>query len=292
MHEDLLSIADVDAAALEELAVRAQDLAAHWRARTMPQTLADARVGSIAELPGWRNPTALALGAQAMGATCVSVTAGLEGSESVEDLAGYLDNWFDLLAVRTPSLDKLRAFADASHAPVINLRTHDNHPVEVLGDLAYVWSRRSSWDGLRVAMVGPKGNIANSWLEAATVLPIDVVHVAPPGMAVEAVPAETPVEVTNDIDAVTEADVIVTDCWPPSASEAERSELALLRIDAALLDRCRPDALFIPCPPVSRGQEVTDDACRIASCVATEAKAFLLHVQNAWMQNAWMEQTL
>ena len=46
-----------------------------------------------------------------MGAIAVRVTAKLESAETVEDLAGYMDNWFDLLAVRTPKLSRLNAFA-------------------------------------------------------------------------------------------------------------------------------------------------------------------------------------
>ena len=46
-----------------------------------------------------------------MGAIAVRVTAKLEGAETVEDLAGYMDNWFDLLAVRAPKLSRLNAFA-------------------------------------------------------------------------------------------------------------------------------------------------------------------------------------
>lgn len=279
--EDLLSVTDLDANAHEKLALRAIELAGHWRNRTMPQTLAGARIGSIAELPGWRNPTALALGIEAMGGTCITVPAKLEGAETVEDLAGYLDNWFDLMAVRTPRLQRLMDFADALNAPVVNLRTNDNHPCEIIGDLAYVLSLRGSWDGLRVAMVGPRGNIANSWVEASAVLPIKLVHVAPPSLALDLAHKGQKIEMTDDLEAVKDAHVIVTDCWPSKVSDVERVELARHRVDAALLNSCRPDVMFIPCPPVTRGEEVTADVMQHARCVATPAKAFLLHAQNA-----------
>ena len=283
---DLAALTDLDAPIIEALAERAIALEAAWRARDVPQTLVGARIGSIAELPGWRNPTALALGMAAMGGACVTVTARLEGAESVEDLAGYMDNWFDLLAVRTPDLARLRRFADALRAPVMNLRTNANHPCEVLGDLAFALRERGSWDGLRVAMVGPAGNIARSWAEAASVLPIEVVHVRPPTHAFGPDDPGGAIEGTDDIGAIESANLIVTDCWPPGASATDAPAFARHRITADRLARCRPDVLFVPCPPVTRGEEVSDDAIEHPRCLATPAKAFLMHAQNAFVERA------
>lgn len=283
---DLLSISDLDLPTIEQLTVRAIELSKHWRNRTMPRTLTDIRVGLIAELPGWRNPTALALGVAAMGGTCVTVTAKLQGAETIQDLAGYMDNWFDLLAVRTPQLSQLREFSDSLDAPVINLRTNDNHPCEILGDLSYVFSERGSWNRLNVAIVGPAGNIARSWVEACAVLPIEVVQVAPPHLVLSKEDLEPRSSTTNDLRVLEEADIIVTDCWPNNTSSDEKEVLASLRIDGKTLDRCRSDVMFIPCPPVTRGEEVSVDAMQHSRCLATPAKAFLMHVQNSFVENA------
>ena len=283
---DLLSISDLDLPTIEQLAVRAIELSKHWHNRTVPQTLTDIHVGLIAELPGWRNPTALALGVAAMGGICVDVTAKLQGAETVEDLAGYMDNWFDLLAVRTPQLSQLREFSESLDAPVLNLRTSDNHPCEILGDLSYVLSERGSWKSLKVAMVGPAGNIARSWIEASAVLPIEVVQVAPSHLAFSKDDLGPRSSTTNDLRLIEEADIIITDCWPDNTSHDEQEMLASLRIDGSTLNRCRPDVLFIPCPPVTRGEEVSDDAMMHERCVATPAKDFLMHAQNSFVEKA------
>lgn len=283
---DLLSISDVDQATLEQIAARAVELGQYWENRDMPQALVGARIGIIEELPGWRNPTALALGVAQMGGTAVKVTARLEGAETVEDLAGYMDNWFDLLAVRTPNLSRLRGFADALKAPVMNLRTNDNHPCEILGDLAFVLAKRGSWDGLRVAMVGPVGNIARSWFEAAEVLPIEVVQVAPTELLFPASDCKNRSSTTVDPKMIKDADLIVTDCWPAGLDDEARAGLAAFRIDADLLEQCRDDVLFVPCPPVTRGNEVSSCAMRHPKCQATAAKAFLMHIQNAFVESS------
>jgi ornithine carbamoyltransferase len=281
---DFLRVTDLDQVGLERVAQRALDLAECWDQRKMPQTLKGARLGVIEELPGWRNPTALALGTAQMGATCVPLSARLEGHETVEDLAGYMNNWFDLVAVRTPNLTRLGQFADAMVAPALNLRTNDNHPCEILGDLVFMLSHGRAWEGLRVAMVGPAGNVAQSWMEAAEVLPISVTHVTAPQLQFP--PQETPARWSSpsEPDAILEADLIVTDCWPEDVTPEERDALASFCIDAAVLDRCRSDAAFVPCPPVTRGEEVTEDAMQHPKCMATKAKAHLLHVQNALVE--------
>jgi ornithine carbamoyltransferase len=51
-----------------------------------------------------------------------------------------------------------------------------------------------------------------------------------------------------------------------------------------VLDRLREDAIFLPCPPVTRGQEVTAEAMEHPLCRSRAAKAFLLHAQNALME--------
>ncbi len=284
--KDLLALSDLDMRDIEGLAERAVSFGHEWQTRTMPRSLNGARIGLIAELPGWRNPTALSLGVAEMGGSCVSVTAGLEGAEMLEDLAAYMDNWFDLLAVRTPSLQKLRHFADALNAPVVNLRTNDNHPCEILGDLAFVLSQRGTWDDLTIAMVGPAANIAQSWLEAARVLPINVVQVTTAECAFAPDDLPDRMSVSADPRVIEEADMIVTDCWPNGLSPEQKHEIGAFRITGDMLDRARSDVLFVPCPPVTRGEEVSESAMAHPRCLATMAKAYLMHAQNAFVEVA------
>ncbi|ADU71467.1 aspartate/ornithine carbamoyltransferase Asp/Orn-binding region (plasmid) [Pantoea sp. At-9b] len=212
--------------------------------------------------------------------TAMTVNARLEGQESVEDIAGYLANWFDIVAIRTPCFAKLATFAAAAAIPVMNLRTHRNHPCEILGDLAYIRQQRGSWDGLHVAVVAPYANILRSWIEAAAVLPISITQVAPTELLVET----DHVTASDDPRSVQDADVIITDCWPGTADAALKQKLARYRIDGERLSLCRPEAMFIPCPPVTRGEEVAAEAMSDPRCQATQAKAFLLHVQNAVLE--------
>jgi ornithine carbamoyltransferase len=56
------------------------------------------------------------------------------------------------------------------------------------------------------------------------------------------------------------------------------------QITASILDRLDPITEFLPCPPVTRGREVSDDAMLHPICRVVAAKAFLLHAQNAALE--------
>ena len=48
-----------------------------------------------------------------------------------------------------------------------------------------------------------------------------------------------------------------------------------------ILEASPQDALFLPCPPVHRGEEVAESAMNSPGCRVYEAKEYLLHAQNA-----------
>lgn len=277
---DILALDDLNSPDLLAILKRAQDLARNWSERRMPQSLSGKRIALVVDDGGWRNTTAFDLGAQSMGGLCVHAPMRLDQRESIDDLARYLDNWIDAVVVRTPELATLRALAEAAAAPVINARTRQNHPCETLGDLAFYSHRHITIDGLKVAVVAPDANILGSWIEAARVLPIEVVQVYPEKW--HARPGATGAfRTSTDLGELQDAGMLVTDCWP---ERANAEELNGYRITAALLDDLDPDLEFLPCPPVTRGQEVSADAMSHASCRVVEAKAFLLHAQNAALE--------
>ena len=288
MGLDFLQFDDLPASVVHALLARAQELAQAWQDRQMPASLANKRVAVIVDDGGWRNTAAFGLGVQAMGALCERPPISFgPGKEAIEDLAGYLDNWFDALVVRTPSLKTLKALAKHSAAPVINARTHSNHPCEILGDLAYVLKQRGTIDGLTVACVAPDANILRSWVEASRSLPIRVLQVYPRDWHVTDAQLLNPRFATStDLADVCDADVLITDCWLPNAPAAQ---ILPFQVTSALLARCRPDLIFLPCPPVWRGQELSADAMLHESCQSKAAKAFLLHAQNALLEWTFRE---
>lgn len=270
----LIALDDLDAATIEGLLERARQLAGLWQSRSMPTSLAGRRIALVVDDGGWRNTTAFDLGITAMGGAAIHAPVTLAGKESPEDLAAFLANWFDAVAIRTPDLPRLGALAAAAPIPVINARTRQNHPCETLGDLAWLAAAGRRLNGLRVVAIAPEANILRSWVEAAKVLPIAFTQVYPHSHASDAT-------ATADLAAIDGADVLITDCWPAGADAAT---LAPYRVDEAMLARLARGGAFIPCPPVTRGQEVSAAAMAHPACRMVEAKDWLLHAQNAVLE--------
>lgn len=279
--KNLLSLSDLDAATINRLADSAFLLKKDFDRRAQTRPLGGRRICLIIDDSGWRNPSALDLGVSMLGAICTRVPVSLDGKEAICDLARYLDNWFDLIAIRTRSLAKLTELATLSSRPVINLRTRENHPFETLGDLSFVKSVRGSIDNLVVAAVAPADNIIHSWAEVAAAMSLHLIQVAPREHWLDRGRyGHGEITRTENMAALAEADVIITDCWPQRASA---QVMSTFQITAAHLDRGKPGMMFIPCPPVTRGQEVSDEAMSHVTCVCFSAKDFLLHAQSAFI---------
>ena len=64
----------------------------------------------------------------------------------------------------------------AKHAavPVINMLTDFNHPCQVMSDMLTVKEKLGRIDDIRIAFVGDSNNVANSWLNMAARIPLDL----------------------------------------------------------------------------------------------------------------------
>jgi ornithine carbamoyltransferase len=275
---------------------RAEELARLWKGQRMPKALSGRRVALWFYGDGFRNRLAFELGAREMGASVAYVPGELGVHEPIEDVAGYLANWFELLVLRAKRHQDLLDVASRSPIPVINARTDRSHPCEILGDLHYMRGRRGDLAGLKVVFVGKPSNLCMSWLEAASVLPIRVTQACPPGYEVAAASlkdfehsAAGEIRITNDLQgALIDVDLIYTDCWPSAATLQERAQIraAFLpyQVGGQHLDALGEGGAFLPCPPVTRGEEVSAAAMLSPRCQNHAAKDSLLHVQNAIME--------
>ncbi len=103
---------------------------------------------------------------------------------------------------------------------------------------------------MKVVGVAPDANIFRSWVEASISMPIQVRQIYPENWHVKDVSLLGPnFAASTDLAELLNADVIVTDSWP---SEAHEEQMREYRISASVLAKCRPDVIFLPCPPVSR----------------------------------------
>ena len=100
--------------------------------------------------------------------------------------------------------------------------------------------------------------------------------------------------VTEDAgEAAAGADCIVTDTWVSMGDDEGRSRrnqlLAPYQVDASLMAKAKPEALFMHCLPAHRGDEVTDEVIDGAHSVVWDEAGNRLHAQKgilAWCLGA------
>ena len=120
-----------------------------------------------------------------------------------------------------------------------------------------------------LAYVGDGNNTCNSLMLAAAMAGASIRIATPPGYEPDRrLLAEAhrfaEVVVTNDpAEAVAGADAVYTDVWASMGQESEADErravFAPYRVDLALFDPAKDDAIFLHCLPAHRGEEVTDE---------------------------------
>lgn len=76
-----------------------------------------------------------------------------------------------------------------------------------------------------------------------------------------------------------------TDCWPKGGDAAEVSRLFMpYQITKSIVAKMNPRGFYMPCPPITRGEEISADSISAEQYCDYEAKEFLLHSQNAIME--------
>lgn len=292
----LIALTDLSGGDLIRILDRADTLADAWKQNKMPQILKDKQIGLWFYGQGFRNRVAFEIGARAMGASVSYIPGELGVHEPLEDIGHYLDNWFSLLVVRAQNHNDLLYLSNTMNAPIVNARTNFNHPCEILGDLQFIRKYRGSIDGLKVVFVGEVTNLCMSWFESAVRLPISVTQVAPDDYIadkglLDKLNAQSVGEVlvNSSLDPLLpNADLVYTDCWPRTDNAVDSQKIKELflpyQITGQRLQTLKDDALFLPCPPVTRGQEVSHDAMKSELCQNYEAKEYLLHSQNAVLE--------
>ncbi|MBE0617734.1 MAG: ornithine carbamoyltransferase [Proteobacteria bacterium] len=188
--------------------------------------------------------------------------------EPVQDTARVLSRYVDAVMVRTFSQELLEDLARWSTVPVINGLTDLLHPCQVMADLLTVLERRGSLGNLRVAWIGDGNNMAHSWIHAAAALGFRLRLACPEGYRPAPEILETACKVGADVTVVADpreaaagAHAVNTDVWASMGQEQEAADRAEIfrsyQVNAALMERASPNAIFLHCLPAHRGEEVT-----------------------------------
>ena len=201
--------------------------------------------------------------------------------------------------IRTLDQHQLEDLERYASVPVINGLTKRSHPCQVMADVMTFEERRGLIEGHTVAWTGDGNNVLTSWMHAADRFRFTLRVATPPELRPEKKLLDWVKESNADIhvmtdpeEAVAGADCVVTDTWVSMGDRDGASRHNMLKryqVNARLMSKAKPDALFMHCLPAHRGQEVTVEVMDGPQSVVFDEAENRLHVQKgilAWCLHA------
>lgn len=195
---------------------------------------------------------------------------GLDERESVEDVARTLGLYHAALTARVRDHSTLTRMQEVAGVPVVNLLSDESHPLQAIADLLTMKQEWGSLRGRTVAYVGDANNVFNCLAVGAAMMGMRVRVATPPGFGpsrttrarVHAAGGEL-LWSPSPVEAVLGADAVYADVWTSMGQEAEAAErraaFSGFTVTEELMGSAHPDAMFLHCLPVHRGEEVTGE---------------------------------
>lgn len=256
--------------------------------------LAGRTLAMIFEKSSTRTRVSFDMAMHQLGGTTIVMESGsmqLGRGETVADTARVLSRYVDALMVRTDDPANLADLAQYASIPVINGLSDSSHPCQIVADLLTVIEHGKALPGSVWAWLGDGNNVLHSIIEAAGLMKFTVRAACPEGYD----PSEAYIAVSqsaggmidvvrNPAEAVTDADVVVTDTWISMGQDHAHEKLAALapyQVTPELMALAKPDALFLHCLPAHRGEEVTDDVIDGPQSVIWDEAENRLHAQKS-----------
>jgi ornithine carbamoyltransferase len=291
-----LQFGDFSLDELDHLFERTRWIKERFKRYELYQPLRDRTLAMVFEKASTRTRVSFEAGMNQLGGIAINLNRGdtqLSRGEPIEDVARVISRMVDVVMIRTFEQAIIERFAMHSRVPVINGLTNEYHPCQILADI-YTWvEQRGSIRGCTVAWIGDANNMCYTWLQAAALLDFRVHVSAPPGYGVDPArlgKAEAAHLATfaHPHDACRGADLVTTDVWTSMGFEAEnearRQAFADWCVDAPMLARAKPDALFMHCLPAHRGEEVAAEVIDGPQSVVWDEAENRLHAQKALLE--------
>ena len=194
--------------------------------------------------------------------------------ESLEDTAKVLGRFFDGIEYRGFDQEVVENLAKFSGVPVFNGLTDVDHPTQILADMLTIEEHCAKpLSKVKVVFCGDiRNNMCYAWMYGCAKMGMHFVAYGPSSLKVDekvlaaanevAAATGAVIEVSDDIAAVKDADVIYSDIWASMGEEdkiPERVELLTpFKVTMDLLKATgNPDVLFLHCLPSFHDFETT-----------------------------------
>lgn len=272
----LISIDDLGRQRLDALVDRSVALYRDRRAHERP--LAGTVAGMLFLQTSTRTRLAFSSGAARLGADVIGVgphDLQLNTGESLADTGRILASMLELVAIRSgrPNAD-LRVLAEDDRLAVVNAMSMDEHPTQIVSDLATLRLRCGDLSGMRFLYAGEGNNTAVALAKALSFVPgCHATFWTPPGYGLAgdlverctaaAMAVGGSVEQVHDRWAVpVDVDVVYTTRWNTTgttkADPAWRDIFRPYHVDTTFL-KAHPKALVMHDLPAHRGDEISGE---------------------------------
>ncbi len=300
--KDMLSIHDLSVDEVEEILQLAAELKAKQKAGVEHHLLKGRTLGMIFEKSSTRTRVSFEVGMYQLGGQALFLSnrdLQLGRGEPIKDTARVLSRYLDGIMIRTYGHDRVVELARYADIPVINALTDLLHPCQVLTDLLTIREHKGKdLKGLKMAYVGDGNNMTNSYMYGCAKAGMVFTAATPkdyrPDPEVTRLAKEdakaTGASITlmeDPVEAVRDADIVVTDTWASMGQEDEHEErkkiFAPYQVNKNLLSYADKRVIVMHCLPAYRGEEITEEVLEGNAHVIFDEAENRLHTQKAVM---------
>jgi ornithine carbamoyltransferase len=276
MKKNVLSILDIgdDIEEIIDLGIRLKHDA---KAGKQLNYLQGKTLAMIFERQSTRTRVSFEVGMTLLGGHAIFLTGpelGIGKRESPKDVALVLSRYVDAIMYRAIDEKNLQEFAEHSTVPVINGLDRFEHPCQILADLMTIKEKKGRLFDLNFVFIGDgDDNLTHSYLLGCSLLGMNVTLISPKKYWPKeqyvqkardiATQKKHTVTITENINAIAQADVVATDTWVSFWYDDERAQrladLKTFTITQDIMRKAKPDAIFMHCMPIYYGEEVTKE---------------------------------
>jgi ornithine carbamoyltransferase len=297
-----LDLIDIPKSDLQGMIDESRAMKAALKRGEQKKPLAGKTLAMVFDKPSTRTRVSFDVGMRQLGGESIMLTAQemqLGRGETLADTARVLSRFVDGIVIRILDHKDVEELAKYATVPVINALTRRSHPCQVLADVMTFEEKKGSIRGRTVAWTGDANNVLASWMHAADRFEFKLRIATPEELRPDkqllawVKSSGAAIEIGDNPDAaVSGADCVVTDTWVSMGDRDGKHRHNVLQpyqVNAALMARAKPDAIFMHCLPAHRGDEVTDEVMDGPQSVVFDEAENRLHAQKgllAWCMQA------
>ena len=293
-----LDLADIGSDDLRWIIDRARAIKAERSEVRRARPLDGKTLALVFDKPSMRTRVSFDLAMRELGGETIVLTGKeieLGRRESMGDTARVLSRYVDAIMIRTLDHHAVRELAAHATVPIINGLTKRSHPCQVMADVQTFEEHRGPIGGSTIAWTGDANNVLESWIHAAARFGFTLNIATPPGRSPQKRTLEWAAQEKADVNhfleagrAVSGAVCVITDAWVSmgdEGSEGGHNVFKPYQVNAAMMAKADPDAIFMHCLPAHRGEEVTDEVMDGPQSVVFDEAENRLHAQKSIL--AW-----